>query len=539
MLSQVFSSYSPATAPYEHQREALAASYSKRAFALLMDPGLGKSKTTIDTAAILFEAHLITGLLILAPNDVHEQWVSEQLPLHLPSRIHWQAFVWRNQVRPPSSSSVRKWTGARAAVAAFLDICDPAPKDALHVLAMNHEALATPQGRAAARYFLTRRSALFVLDDSHEFRTLAAARTKAATALAPLAFARRILTGTLTGGSPFHLYSQFKFLSPAILNCNTYLLFKHTYATWKKRTVRSPKKGLLVDFEECTGFKNLPALQQLIAPYCYVKHKEDCGDLPPKIFQTVPTHLSPAQAALCGELIEEGVALLDAAEHGTPLTVTPLHLLTEEDLAERLADPRNRVSFQIKLTLLLRLQQAAAGITTDDTGVTRWIDGAPASCPRFQSALAYIAQALTAGGKVLVWANFRACLQALAQALPEQSVLIHGGVTGEARQQALTAFKDPSSPVRILIAHPRTMGTGQNFEVAQTVLYYTRSFSYFQRQQSEDRAHRLSSKGAVTIGDMVARDSATDQKEMQALQAKLDLVTQLEHFDPRTLKAPS
>lgn len=513
-----------------HQAEALAATCTKRAFALLMDPGLGKTRVVLDTAAALYtrnpQAPSITAVLVLAPNDVHRQWVEEQAPLHFPRSVPLRTAIWD----AGSTTDERD-------VAALLRR-PPDPRSALTLLAMNHEALATDRGRAAARKFLQQHRALLVLDESHEFRTPSAKRTRAALALAPLSTARRILTGTLTGGCPFDLYSQFRFLDPRILRVDSFLTFKHRYATWtsettlSKGTATSPRK--LVTYDSLNEYRDLDQLQELIAPYCFVRRKEDCADLPPKIYVRRPTHLSSAQLSVYERLLEDGVALLErGGGAANPRT------MDDEELEERISTARDRISYKLKLTLLLRLQQCVAGFTTDDAGHTAFIHPRWQDLPRAAAAVREVQQALLTSGKCIVWAYFRPALELLHRAFAESGIeheLIHGDVTGEARRSAIARFKDPHSSCRTLLAHPRTLGTGQNFEVASTVVYYTRSFSLISRTQSEDRAHRLSSRSAVTIVDLHARNAGTDARELEALAAKRDFAATLEPLSPAQMK---
>lgn len=519
--------------PFPHQWEALAVSWRKRAFGLLMDPGLGKTKVILDTVSLLYDGGHIRGLFVLAPNDVQDQWVREQIPIHLSKHILTRCLVWDAGVHVPKMEREVK------------AICTPVA-GRLHVFAMNHEALSTKRGYNAAKRFLRAHPSMFALDESHEFRTPSNKRTRMLGWLEDYAFAKRIMTGTLSGGTPWPLYSQFNFLDKRILQCDSYLAFKHRYAEWadnvsvSKQVDKKTGKRKIVHYEVLMEYKQLEELNQRIAPFVYSKKKEDCDGLPPKLYETVPTQLSPPQVEVYKGLFEQGLVLLDRHQLGQAINPAKLEQLEETDLLERVQSPTDRMSYRIKLTMWLRLQQATAGIVKDDAGNISVIDGNWLCNPRMRATMRWVEQALTANSgraKVIVWAHYRPVLEALQQCLHPLAphILIHGGTTGAKRAERIARFKDPNSDTRILIAHPRTLGTGQNFDVASYVLYYTRSFSFFQRKQSEDRAHRLSSKGTVTIGDLVAHDSGTDAKEIQAIRDKADIVQQLETFDMRNL----
>jgi SNF2 family DNA or RNA helicase len=496
-----------------------------------MEPGLGKTKVTLDTAALLFERKHIRGLLIVAPNDVHSQWIEEQLPEHLPRRIKVRTAIWEAS----SAKRVRQCT----------ELLKPLP-NRLHVLAMNYEAFATKRGPALAKKFLQTYPSLFVADESHEIKSPKAQRTRALWKLAPLAFARRILTGTPTGGVPFDLFAQFYFLDPRILGFDSFLTFKHRYGRWQKEYARSktqidPNTGRpkLIEYESLIEYVHLDELYARVEPYVFRQRKQDCLDLPPKMYQTLPTHLSKAQKAVYNELLDQGLLLLSRAEKGLPVEVLSLEDAEEEELAARLPDPAGRMTMKIKLTLLLRLQQAAAGFLTDDSKQTHMIDGTWEKLPRMTATLEYIQQLLGNPGKVIVWGHFRAALEALALAarqLDVPSVMVHGGVKGEARAEAIRRFKDKDSECRLMIAHPRTLGTGQNFAVAQTCIYYTNSYSLIQRTQSEDRVHRIGQLGAVTIADVIAKDAPCDLAVLGAIKQKDDFAQKFMALNMETLR---
>ena len=71
------------TKPFEHQRKAFYMSRDKKAFALLMEQGTGKTKVIIDNAAYLYAKGEITSLVVIAPNGVHRNCLKE-IDTHMP-----------------------------------------------------------------------------------------------------------------------------------------------------------------------------------------------------------------------------------------------------------------------------------------------------------------------------------------------------------------------------------------------------------------------------------------------------------------------
>ena len=82
------------TKPYEHQREVLENSWSAIEHALFLEMGCGKSKILLDNIAILYNKGEIDSALIVAPKGVYDNWVSGEIPAHLPDYIKTRVFKW-------------------------------------------------------------------------------------------------------------------------------------------------------------------------------------------------------------------------------------------------------------------------------------------------------------------------------------------------------------------------------------------------------------------------------------------------------------
>src|SRR4051812_25842330 len=83
------------TIPYAHQLKEYEEHYLDPSRALLWQPRTGKSKTMIDTACRLFEACEIQGVLIVAPNGIHINWVELEIPTHAWDTIVHATRTWR------------------------------------------------------------------------------------------------------------------------------------------------------------------------------------------------------------------------------------------------------------------------------------------------------------------------------------------------------------------------------------------------------------------------------------------------------------
>ena len=180
------------TKPYEHQLQALEASWQKEEYALLMDMGTGKSKVLIDTISALYDSGKIDSAVIFAPKGVYKNWVGKEIPAHMPDHIECNTAYWASPLTVAHKDSIRAiWS----------------PNFDLHVLVMNIEALSVGKAEEVASKFIKSHQGktLVAIDESTVIKNHKAKRTKAAVRVSKLAKYKRILTGSPITKSPLDL----------------------------------------------------------------------------------------------------------------------------------------------------------------------------------------------------------------------------------------------------------------------------------------------------------------------------------------------
>jgi SNF2 family DNA or RNA helicase len=73
-----------------------------------------------------------------------------------------------------------------------------------------------------------------------------------------------------------------------------------------------------------------------------------------------------------------------------------------------------------------------------------------------------------------------------------------------------------------MIATPASGGRGRTWDSADLVIYYTNSFNYEHRAQSEERAQAVGKKTSVLYYDLVCLDTV-EEKVLGALRNKMSL----------------
>ena len=512
------------TRPFDHQLEALNRSINKRFFALFMEQGTGKTKVTIDTAAYLYNRGAIDGMLIAAPNEVDAQWIDEQLPTHMPETTKYVGAVWT--------------ASSRKAERACMEMCKGKSMH-MRVLAMNHEAFATARGVNMARQFLASGRMMFVVDESHAIKGHKAARTQAIIKLGERAAVRRILTGTPEGIGPFDLYAQYMFLDKRIINIDSFVTFKHKFGVFTMEQSRyTDKNGRQQSrqYEALRSYKNTELLYKMLAPYTYSVRKAECLDLPEKLYSVRFVQLTKAQLELYTAIKKQGIVLLHRANKGEDVALAKIDEMDHEQLSSALVQKKDRLTMTIKLTTMLRMQQVLGGFITDDDGNTTAIESDMRKLPRVEALMDIIANT---HGKLIVWCQFRAEVQMLQRVLQDAAYgvgILQGGVSPTERTRTIERFKDPDNALRILVAHPRTAGVGLNLTVAATVVYYSNSYSYILRAQSEDRVHRIGQSSTVNVYDLDAHAVGTDATIRKALQGRKEMAEVLLTWSSREMK---
>ncbi len=485
--------YKWGTQPYEHQAKAFKLSRDAENFALLMEQGTGKTKVAIDTTVWMLTQSRIDALLVVCPNGVKSVW-PEEWEIHCPDYVEYAVTVY--------SATMKK--ADREALEAVLHYNSPV----LDILVMNVEAFSTPKGVKVAEQFLRSRRVLWTLDESSRIKTPGAKRTKSILKLRHFAAYRRILSGTPITGGPLDYFTQMKFLDPDILGFGSYYAFRNHFCV-----MISGRGAGGQEYKEIVEYKNLDELIALVDPHSFRVERADCLDLPEKIYQKFVVELSSEQKRIYKQMKRDMIAELSSLE-----TVTAPMVLVQ----------------------ILRLQQITGGFIggvhktqEDEESVVDFVSQSESYISAIEGSnpklLALLEIADDVVGKVIVWSRFRPEIEVISAGLrkkygADSVVEFHGGISIDERTKARLSFQDPESPIRFFVGNPQAGGLGITLTEAQTVIYYSNSFSLEQRLQSEDRVHRIGLKHIVTYIDLLA-DNTVDIKVLTALREKKTLAS--------------
>lgn len=462
------------TTPYEHQLVAYEASKNQPFWAYLMEMGTGKSKVLIDNFCYLWLKERITGVLILAPKGVYHNWLTKEIPAHGWVDVPRNVVLWSNS---------RSKTYQRE-----LETLIPGKTKELQILVMNIEALSqSKHAYEFAMRFLAKHDAMCAVDESTTIKNPGAKRTKLAMLLRDVALYRRVLTGSPVTRSPLDLWGQMEFLKRGVLGFKSHFAFRRRYAIMEQMEYGGRK------FWADVGYHNIDELNARIQPFSSIATKDECLDLPAKVYETRDVELTPEQTRLYDGIADHATAELNDGMHVTATEV---------------------------IVQILRLHQVVCGHVVDETGGMHDVENR-----RIATLMDVLEEA---PDKVIIWASYRHSIQKIAQTIEKtyemQSVVeYHGGTNQADRERAIERFQnDPKC--RFFVGTQAAGGYGITLTTARTVVYYSNSYDLEKRVQSEDRAHRIGQHWPVTYVDLVARDTV-DEKILSALRRKIDIAS--------------
>jgi SNF2 family DNA or RNA helicase len=470
--------------PFEHQRQVFGESKDFEFFGILWEQGCGKTKIAIDTACYLYEQGKIDAVLVVAPSGVHRNWLTDELPKHVPIRLREKvkAQVWE------SSKAKNKGT--------IVDMKNLLSHQGFSWLFVSYDGFMTDLGKKYMGKFLQQKKCLYILDEAHNIKSPSAQRTKTIVASGKYAPYRRILTGTPIAKGPFDIYAQIKFLKDDFwkkFGLTNFQVYKFHFGEWFTRSDSIKTTGRDPGFDKLLNYKNVDQLQKIIETTCSRVTKETAGlNLPPKLYSRRLVELTPTQKRLYDDLKNEALAVLDSG---------------------------SVIDGNLAVTRLLRLQQIICGyVKTDDEEPIHVLEG---KNPRLD-ALAELVDGIF--HPAIIWARFTKDIDLIMDLLGDNAVRYDGKISAEQAAENKRRFQE--GEVQFFVATPQKGGTGLTLVQAKTVIFYSNSFKLIDRLQAEDRAHRIGQDVSVSYIDIVCKGTV-DEHIVRSLREKFDIASQI------------
>ncbi len=459
--------------PFDHQITALERGWDRPEFGYFMEMGTGKSKVLLDNIGMLYLLGEINFALVIAPKGVYRNWVAKEIPEHMSDDIPHRVIRWVSSPNKTQQAEMRS-VGEKF--------------EGLTIFVMNVEAFSSVKGKTGGEWMARAfgRNGLIAVDESTTIKNPKAKRTKSLMRIAAAFKYKRLLTGSPITKSPMDIYSQCEFLRPGLLGYDSFYSFQYRYAVVQRKTMGSHA------FQQIVGYKNLDELTERIDAFSYRVLKQDCLDLPEKIYTVRYVEMTKQQREMYNSIKQYALVMLDSGELSTAPAV---------------------------ITQMLRLQQIMSGHLKTDDGETIYFDS------KRMDALKEVIE--EHDGKAIIWSRFRYDIQQITKMLNETfgegcAASFYGDTPDDERQRIVEKFQDKNSKLKFFVGNPATAGYGLTLTEADLVVYYANDFNLETRAQSEDRAHRIGQKNNVTYVDLIT-DGTIDEKIVTSLQSKIDI----------------
>lgn len=480
------------TAPFAHQVEGLCHAYYNMRAALFLDPGLGKSKIAVDLVRLLRHVGVRDPALVLGPRMTVQNW-GREIDFHSGRQLRWAAVV---GTRAQKRDAIQRIAGEGVDV----------------VLATYGTARSLVDLIVSVLHYR-----LLVCDEAHLVKSWAADQTKATWEIAQKASRRVNMTGSPTQGNPLDLYGQYRILGDCFM--------PEDYWPFRKRFCETAGDNSRI----VVGFKNLDVLNARTTFLSIRRTKAECLDLPPRTVVDVEYELSPIQAGLHNQIVNE--MRLDPDLLADQLGLDP---------ARRARMPP-RARMPHRAAALTKLLQIASGFIIKNESDPSFCDQAePGGCRHLEACVEQRIRPRTPGCRVdptpapdvvttlddnpklealddlldsithdndekaIVWCVFSRELD-LIESLLARRGLGHVRVDGATRdvQAQIDAFnQDPSIRVYLAMA---TTGVGVTLNAAANTICYTLPFPLTTYTQMLDRNHRIGQTRPVTVWRLIGR----------------------------------
>lgn len=445
-------------------------------FGELFEMGCGKTLTTIAVAGALYNLGKIDRVLVVAPTSVCSVWPHD---LNQFATFPWEARVLLGdkKKRLKALNELENW-----------------PFKALRIAVINYESTYRDGiFEALAAY----KPDLIVCDESQRIKNPSAAQSKALHKLGDAAPFRMILSGTPVQNNAVDLYSQYRFLDPAVYGANFYA-FKNRYCIMGG-----------YGQHQIVGYRNMDELVEKEHSVAYRVTKEECLDLPQQTFINRYVQFTDAEQAIYEQLRKSSFLELETGENVTATTI---------------------------LTMYLRLMQLTGGfLTADESTRPKQVNTAKLD------ALADIVDdyVVDAGKKLVIFARFRAEIAAIENLLRLRKIQygsIYGDVPMEERGKIVEDFQT-NPDTKVFVAQIQTAGLGITLHAASTAVFYSYDYNYANYAQALARIHRIGQRLPVTYIHLVV-DGSIDEKILAALENKEDMAKTVVDSWREVLTAP-
>lgn len=464
-LSGRVPAYEPANEPYPQtpeQQDIYRNTRDQTELALWADPGLGKTRMTLDKAAYLWTEGKIRALTLLVPLKAVEVW-PYQMDLWWSGRVPFEighydgASMTKKQAQHLRDLFLTPW----------------APQSwHLRVMVFHHESFASVKAVESFKIWTKRWAgqSMLNIDESHHYKAPSAKRTKLLMKEGQAYKYRQVMSGTPMN-EYMDLYSQYKVLDKKNetpwTGAKTATEYRAMYCTLRK----------MDRFDIIVGYRNVDLLMNRTRPVTVTLREQDCAKLPDVRSIDIMVPLSKEQKRIYTDLRDLFIAELDDG------------LLVTEQMA---------------MLRIRRLQEVLSGfVRTEETETEKIQVRHIADCPRYTQAVEEFKERNV---KTIIWCMFQPEILRLEETFKKEGIgttLFWGGNVKD-RMGLLRAFQ-ANKEIDTLIMTAAAGGEALTILEPRHSIWFSHPWSYLKTHQANKRNHRIGQKFETVRTRLIAK----------------------------------
>ena len=450
------------TKPYKHQMEGVIYGLEHESFLLGDDQGLGKTKEIIDLAMCRKQTDGLKHCLIICGINGNKYNWADEVKIHSreDSWILGTRFTKRPPIKMIEGSTKDKMEDLNNIPHQFFWITN--------IETLRGGSFKEKQGkRTVMRFPIAEKIqelcdkgiiGMIAFDEAHKAKNPDSQQGKALLSI-DCKGPKIPMSGTFVLNNPLDLYLPLKW---AGFETHSFYAYKQHYCTMGG-----------FGGKEIVGYKNLDELRSMVSRVMLRRVKGDVLDLPPKVHTIEWVDAYPEQKSLYKDVRDQVRDNIDKVKvHPDPLSE------------------------------MLRLRQV--------TGYPGILSSTVTKSAKMDRMEELVEDEVAVGGKAIIFSNWSEMTNVIRHKLKKYNpAYITGEVGSVQRMEEKDRFQnDPNC--KVMIGTIGALGTGFTLTAAQLVIFVDEPWNRGIKDQAEDRAHRIGTRGTVRIVTILTRDTVDE-----------------------------
>ena len=448
------------TKPFSHQIDGVRFGLNKKKFLLCDDQGLGKTFQIINWVGCLEKTDTINKVLIVCGvNSLKYNWQSE-ISIHSDEKGRVLGTRYRKTTGKAYEGSTKD----------KLEDLDNLP-DCRYIITNIETLRAGAEKISKSKYHFPIAEKLQELCKNGTISVIAfdeAHRSKEPTSLQSRAMMNVqakymvAMSGTPLMNNPLDLYFPMKWLGYE----------NHSFYQFKQHYCKLGGWG----GSQVVGYKNLEEIRAMMDNIMLRRLKTEVLDLPEKIRKIEYVDMTPKQAQIYKEVYNGVMSELQKIKFSN--------------------NP---------LSMMIRLRQA--------TGWTGIISNTIQESAKMERMIELVQEIVASGQKAIIFSNWESITEVAREKLKSYNpAYITGATKADERMKEVDRFQNDDK-CKVIIGTIGAMGTGLTLTAAQNVIFLDSPWNMALKAQAEDRAHRIGTKGTVSVITLCCRDTIDERIE--------------------------